>query len=220
MQKAINLVGNGKTVYAASKECNVPYETLRRWIQKGAPCRFRSGNARAAMSVAEEEMIVVSLEQCKRLRWPIGVEEVKEMVQTYLNSVGRKTLFLDKRPSKDWCIAFKKRWSDRIREKKPELLTTSRSKNLSKENIAHFFNMVEAEYQKVGMFECDDAEERIYNLDDTGCNTDAGGRKLFFSKSARDAYLLSPNSGKSMYTVLFAGNTAGEFLAPLVVYQG
>ncbi len=142
------------------------------------------------------------------------------MVQKYLNSVGRKTLFVDNRPSKDWCIAFKKRWSDCIREKKPELLTTSRSKNLSKENIAHFFNMVEAEYQKVGMFECHDAEEKIYNLNETGCNTDASGRKLFFSKSARDAYLPSPNFGKSMYTVLFTGNVASEFLAPLVVYKG
>ncbi len=45
MQKAVNLVENGKIVYAASKQCNVPNETLKHWIQKGAPSRFGSGNA-------------------------------------------------------------------------------------------------------------------------------------------------------------------------------
>ena len=50
-------------------------------------------------------------------------------------------------------------------------------------------------------------------------NTSPNQRKLFFKKSARDAYLKTPTCGKAMYTVLAAGNAAGEYLESLVVYE-
>ena len=44
-------------------------------------------------------------------------------------------------------------------------------------------------------------------------------KKCFFKKSAKDAYLITPIAGKSMYTVLVTGNREGEFLPPLIVYK-
>ena len=51
------------------------------------------------------------------------------------------------------------------------------------------------------MLSADDPAQRIFNSDETDCSIDPN-KKLFFSKSEKDSYLLIPNSDKVMYTVL------------------
>lgn len=44
---------------------------------------------------------------------------------------------------------------------------------------------------------------------------------MFFKKSSKDRYLLTPTSGKAMlYTVLVCGSGSGLFMSPLVVFKG
>ena len=43
---------------------------------------------------------------------------------------------------------------------------------------------------------------------------------MFFKKSSKDRYLLTPTSGKAMYTVLVCGSASGLFMSPLVVFKG
>ena len=69
-------------------------------------------------------------------------------------------------------------------------------------------------------YEADDASARIFNTDETGMGTNPNHRKLFFKKGAKNAYLQTPNEGKSMYTVLICGSVDGTSLGPLVVYKG
>ena len=66
----------------------------------------------------------------------------------------------------------------------------------------------------------EDAVERIYNCDETGFNTDATKDQLFFKKSAKDTYEISPKCGNMQYSVPVAGSAAGEYFPPLVVYKG
>ena len=79
--------------------------------------------------------------------------------------------------------------------------------------------MVENVFEEAGLLNDPDAAQHIFNLDESGFNTNPNQRKLFFKKSTKDAYLKVPTCGKAMYTVLVAGNAAGDFLAPLVVYK-
>ena len=43
---------------------------------------------------------------------------------------------------------------------------------------------------------------------------------MFFKKSSKNRYLLTPTSGKTMYTVLVCGSASGLFMSPLVVFKG
>ena len=65
----------------------------------------------------------------------------------------------------------------------------------------------------------DDSADRIFNADETGLSTDPNERKLFFKKSLRDSYILTPTSGKSTYTVLVCGSASGVYLPPRIVYK-
>ena len=62
--------------------------------------------------------------------------------------------------------------------------------------------------------------ESIYNLDETGINTDPRAKKVFVPRTSRDAYLMSATCGKAMYSVMFCVSATGNYLPPIVVYKG
>ena len=62
----------------------------------------------------EEEPLVVALETCGWIGWPVGNGNI---------------------PGKDWCIAFWKRKSEQFQMKKPEVLAKARGKNSSTKNL-------------------------------------------------------------------------------------
>ena len=68
--------------------------------------------------------------------------------------------------------------------KKLEVLTLARAKNLSDDGTTNFFELVHHSFQE-NMFAVDDAANRIFKCDETGCSTDPNKKKLFFSKSGK-----------------------------------
>ena len=59
----------------------------------------------------------------------------------------------------------------------------------------------------------------IFNLDETGLNTDRRSEPVFVNKDAKNAYLKSPTAGKKNYLVLFCVSATGIYLHPLTVYK-
>ena len=222
--RAQQLIENeGYTIRKASKECGVPYETLRRWINQ-PPTGFSSGSKHRALTDEDEELIVTGLKVAADCGWPCGTEEVKMMVKTYLDKrcVGNSP-FKDNMPGYDWMISFKRRWCDQLTIRKPEVLTVARKKAMSKTTLDEFFKIVKTTMEK-NCFLVDgdnqkELSERIYNCNETAVSTKPAGKKVFISKGKRDAYLEAPGAGKACYTVLFCTSASGEFLPPLIVYK-
>ena len=88
------VVEDGQSTLSAAKEMGVPYETVNRWMLKGVPNKIGSGGKRV-LSASKEELIAVALNKCGGMGWPIGFEDIKPMVKSYLDSLGRKTCFKD-----------------------------------------------------------------------------------------------------------------------------
>ena len=106
-------------------------------------------------------------------------------------------MFKDNAPGNDWMISFRRRWGDRIRLRKPELLTKARAENLNQETLGKFFDMFHDVLSAENFFEDPNAADRIFNADETGFATDPNRRKMFFKKSSKDSYLLTPTCGKA-----------------------
>ena len=208
----------GISIRAAAKANGVPRETLRRWISD-PPMQVGAGRP-PVLTAVEEELIVVAMEQCSSLAWPCGTDEIALMVKSYLDNLGKETPFKDNVPGEDWMISFKRRWQNRIRMRKPEVLTKARAENLNEVTLKSFFDMYQKVLSENGFFQSENAADRIFNADESGFATDPNKRKMFFKKSSRDSYLLSPTCGKAMYTVLVCGSASGIYLPPLVVYKG
>ena len=143
------------------------------------------------------------------------------MVKFYLDNCDRKEeRFKNNIPGEDWLISFKRQWQDRVRLRKPEVLTKARAKCLNEETLTSFFNMYFNALNENGFFNDDNSAQRIFNANETGCSTDPNKCRLFFKRSSKDSYLLTPTCGKAMYTVLVCVSASGEYLPPLVEYKG
>ena len=63
MEKALTLVNDeDKSVYYASKETGVPYETLHRHLHDGSNIVIGKAGRRPVLSMEEEEQLIVALE--------------------------------------------------------------------------------------------------------------------------------------------------------------
>ena len=189
------------------------FESLRRWVKK-EPQGEGSGRFRSVLTPKEEQDIMEALKISAQLGWPCGTEEVKVIVKTFLDNSQRDTTFIENNPGKDWLIGFKKRWSNQLGMRNSEIISKSHAENLTAEASNKFFEVVRSIYNDKSIFQDANAAKRIYNADKSGFSTNPNQKKMFLKKSCRNAYMITPTSGKAMCTVLAIGNAAGEFMPP------
>ena len=96
-------------------------------------------------------------------------------------------------------------------------MTRSRAKGLTQEIKDGFYNGFE---KKLVELNIKDKRSRIFNLDEVGLSTAGKKKEYFFRRGAREAHILTPNEGKSMFTVLFCCSAAGDMMPPFTVYKG
>ncbi len=219
IEAAIKLVEEQEySIGKAAREVSIPKEMLQSCMKK-RPMRCGSDSGKSILNQQEEGDIVEALLVASKHGWLCGKDEIQLMVKGYLDFLGRHTAFKNNVPGKDWLIGFRRRHAKVISTRKPEIVSKARAENLTAETFKSFFALVESVYQEAGLFNDHEAEHRIFNIDESGFNTNPNQRKLYFKKSAKDAYRKTPPCGKAMYTVLAAGNAAGDYLEPLVVYK-
>ena len=113
-------------------------------------------------------------------------------------------------------ISFIRQHSDKIKPRKAELLTKSRSDSLTEHVLDYFYDdLLNGVYK-----ENNPDPASIYNLDETGLNTDPRSKEVFVDPKSKDAYLMSATCGKTMYSVLFCCSATGRYLLSFVVYKG
>lgn len=169
------------------------------------------------ISYEEEREIAHAFVYLAKAGAPVGRRHLVLVVKSYLDNIGRTTRFLDNKPGHEWVLKFEERHADLLTRRRPELLTTSRAKSLTKDVAKCFFDMWE---QVLDENNLRDAPHRIFNCDETGLNTDPTKCKVYTKKGSKDVYMETPNCGKVMYTVLFCASATGSFMPPLVVYKG
>ena len=215
MERALAFVNDEKkSVYYASKQTGVPYEILQRRITHESNIVIGKAGRKPVLSMEEEEQLMTALKYSAECSYPQDRDDVAEMIKIFLDSLDRPNPFSNNYPGKDWMISFVRRHKEILRPHKPELLTKARSEGLSENVVTVFYNLLEEEIQEKSI-----VPESIYNLDETGINTDSRTKKVFVPHTSRDAYLMSAICGKAMYSVMFCVSATGNYLPPFVVYK-
>lgn len=208
-------VEDGKSIYAVAMEHNVPIETMRRWVVK-PPSKIGSGG-KTVLTLKEEQLIVCALEYVSKCGYPQDRNDVKDMVHHFLTSIGRTNPFKGDRPGDDWIRLFEMRHKDVVTKRKSELLTKARAEGLSSGVLNLFFNNYTHILESNGLM---NEPARIFNLDETGLNTDPRSAKVFVGKHEKNTYVRAASCGKASYTVLVCVSANGTYLPPFIVYKG
>jgi len=203
------------TLAEASEVFGVPKSTINDKVSGKHQGKVGHKNV---LTTEEERHIVDCIIHVSKFGWPMNRLDVGEFVNQYCKQTFKKVPWdANKGPGKDFMLGFEDRWKEKLALRKTETLTTARARSLSKDTIEKFFNIIKESYEKYGL---NNHPERIYNLDETGLNTDSSGSKCYFRKGARTTNILNPTCGKGTYTVLVCANADGShLLPPFVVYK-
>ena len=208
MERALALVNDEKkSVYHASKQTGVPYETLQRQITHKSNTVIGKASRNPVLSMEEEEQLITALKYSAECGYPQDRDDVAEMVKTFLDSLDRPNPFNINYPGKDWMISFVRRHKETLRPHKPELLKKDMSEALSENVGTIFYSLLGEEIQENNI-----VPGSIYNLDETGINTDPRAKKVFVPHTSWDAYLMSTICGKAVYSVMFYVSATHNYL--------
>ena len=203
-----------KSFGQVSRNMKIPKSTLRGW-QNNPHISLGSGHP-TVISEKEEKLIVCALVFTAKCGFPQGRDEVKDMVQSFIKATKRESPFEDDRPGRDWIILFENRHKDELNKRDPELLTTTRAKGMTKDNVSKFYKMYEDILKE---FDLLDKPWALFNIDETGLRADNKSQMVYVGKDVKNAYQLCPPGIKTMYTVLFCISAAGEYLPPYTIYK-
>ncbi|CAL4100978.1 unnamed protein product, partial [Meganyctiphanes norvegica] len=221
ISSALNQLDEGSSfrqVAAASGISKSSLELYRK-LRKQKKKDFPKKSGRKPTLSKDEEKILTILSTAADVGWPLDRVDVSDIIQKYCEKLKRKTQFKDGKPGREYMMSFFKRYKARFTSKRAKSIKIARAASEHPEIISHYIDTIKKAYDqaKIDIKDSNHAR-RIFNLDESGYKSESQA-KMVFVPVGRPANVLTATEGKTNYSVLFAGNAAGEFIPPLVVYK-
>jgi hypothetical protein len=165
----------------------------------------------------EEKLIVHAL--IKLGEWGFGIdrEAVKTIVMDYLKSVEHSTRTADGKPSQEFILSFERRHASVLSRRIGQTLPANRAYACNPLVVQDFFDKLQSVFDRCGLR---DRPQNVFNVDETGFQTDIGKPKLLCGKGSRNPHKTVASTNKTMYTVATCCSAVGQFLPMYVVYKG
>ena len=90
----------GKSIRSVAKDFNIPFQTLRKHVLN--PNLKCGSGVQTVLSEVEEDHLAHALVFLSECGVPQGRRMLKQMVASFMKSVGRSSPFKDDAPGKDW----------------------------------------------------------------------------------------------------------------------
>ena len=206
IQNAVKCVREGQTIGKAAMAFGVPKSTLYRKLN-GKQTKQTGGQL--GLSEECEEELVNIINQLTDWKVPLGGYDVRLLVKHYLDKrcVIHKR-FANNLPGTDWLRGFLRRrnlvvrLSDNVTPAKFEIDEAS---------VNEFFDQLNETLQGV-------PPQNLFNFDETNMTDDPSRKKCVVRRGLHRVEKKAAHSHQA-FSVMFCGNAAGNYLAPMVVYK-
>ena len=215
MQAAISDVNEkGLSVKKAAFLHQLNRTTLRRHLNNISTGKV---GRPSVLTRAEESLIVHALQ--KLGDWGFGLDRpaVQSIVQEYLINAGKPNPFKDGKPGIEWLYGFEGRWRNEMTRRIGQPLPASRAYACNKVVVDDFFGKLNAAIDRLNIR---NKPQNIFNVDETGFQTDIGDQKIFCKRGLRNPHKTVASSTKTMFTVQVCCSAVGQFLPLYVVFKG
>ena len=212
MLEAYNAVTKNKMkVFAAAKQYGVPETTLRDRVEGRINMTVTTNGIPQTFTLTQEKRLIDHFMDSADLGYPFTKTEAVKFASKLAVELG--ALEPGKELSYRWFEGLKRRWPDLI-ICKPLSLAAARA-YVSREVIDHYSAELNNTLEKYGL---KDKPHLIYNVDETGVNTEHKPPRAIGKKHTKMQAVTSPRS--SNITVIACGNAMGTCLPPYLVYPG
>ena len=206
LENALREINAGNlSIRKASKQYKIPYGTLCH-KSKGIHTKKQGGQYR--LSKECEDLIVRSIVALTEWKVPLTGRDIRCLVKSYLDSRGVTDATFDENcPGKDWLERFTKRHN--LTQRIATNIKSSRAE-ITQERVIQYFDNLEPNLSGI-------PPENLFNYDETNITDDPGAVKVVVQRGLRRIERKKEHSKQSI-SVMFCGNSAGEYLPPMVVY--
>ncbi|KAJ8024408.1 Jerky protein-like-like [Holothuria leucospilota] len=202
---------DGISIRKAAEKTNVPFTTLHDKLRGKNQIGSKWGR-KSVLSKEEERKLVEHLTQQAKFGYGITVKTVRNIASDILRTRSSKN---ERRLlTNGWFQGFMRRWPC-LKVRKPQRLNMNRATASSEETVKKYFEELEAILRK---YKLQDRPDLIYNVDETGFQTEHTPPRVVTTKSTALNSLSSPRSATT--TVLVTTNAIGNALPPYFVFKG
>ena len=201
----------GLSVKRAATEYSVPVTTLRDRILGNVDIGAKIGFD--TIFEHEEEKLVGHIKYMAGIGYGYNKSGIQYMAKDYAVSLGKPTKAKESL-SNNWFYGFIKRWPN-LKIVKPQKLSIARAKSASRESLDKYYKELSQVLTSNGLNE---KPQNIYNVDETGVNTEHSPPKVVCDKSTIPQNITSNRS--STITITASGNTLRNSVPPYFVFPG
>ena len=199
------------SAYRAAKVYSVPPTTLRDRISGRVATDARVGHETIFTS-EEEDKLYQHITYMADIGFGYNKTAIQYMAKDFADSLGKSTK--GEKLSDNWFYGFTKRKSD-LKTVKPQKLSIPRAKSASRETLDNYYKELEV---VLSVNNIKDKPWKIFNIDETGVNTEHSPPKIVCKKDTVPQNITSSRS--ATVTVIAAGNAAGQSIPPYYVFPG
>jgi len=169
---------------------------------------------RPTLLTPHEERLIVHAVQ-KLGDWGFGIDRsaVLDIVLDYLKNSDRP----DVKPGIEWMYGFERRWKSVLTRRVAQPLPANRAYACNSHVVNDFFDKLAEIFDRLKLVT---RPQNIFNVDETGFQTDVGSHKIFCKKGMKNPHKTVASSTKTMYTVQVCCSALGEFLPMYIVFKG
>ena len=213
MREAVASVRNGNPLRKASREYNVPVETLRRRVSGAVTEDCRPGPSTVLTKDEEECLAKYVIEMADR-GFGLSSEDLMRTAFSIVAKSGRVHPFHDGMAGRGWLEAFRRRHPE-ISLRTPQSLSYSRASAGSKEVIDDFFAKLGALYGRLNLIA---KPMQVYNIDETGITVVHKPGKVYSAVGRKHVYSLASGEKGKTHTVVVCVSASGHSIPPLMIY--
>ena len=213
MTEALQLWKNGKSVYAAAKMTGVPIQTLRDHSLGKINENTTNSGPPSKIGIANEKNLAKHIAEMATYGYGYSKTDVCELGTDFHNYLYPKNQ-LKKPLGRTWVDGFLKR-NNTLSLKKPRSLAMIRAKSCSADVLTKYYDQLETILIKYNLM---DSPHLIFNLDETGINTEHDPPPVFTAATSTPQSITSPRT--STTTIITCVSATGQILPPFFIFKG
>lgn len=217
LQEAVRLVRNeGNTIYKAAKEADVPWSSLKRYLENEEDSVRKMGRP-YALSCDLELRLYNYIIEMQELGFGLTVYQIRKYAYDLAEVAGRENFLpsTNRIASKWWWNSFKSRYNLCLRV--PENLSAYRASMANELMMKDFFTKLDDILTKLNI---KDKPNLIWNCDETGLSYVVKPSKVVTVIGKKYVYKRSYAERGQTQTMLACICADGTWIPPMIIFKG
>lgn len=217
--KAVTAYRDGDTgLNECSRIYHVPKATIKRHADRKNAIRneVRALGRQSTFSVDMEKILTEHLLKLEECFFGLTIREIRKLAFDVAEKYSLPHSFNkdNKMAGKKWFYAFMRR-NPQLSLRKPEGTSMARAKGFNRENVAHFFDILE---KIVDEFQI--TADTIFNVDESGFTTvQKSTQKIVGRKGKRQIGSITSGERGVNTTMVCAVSAAGFYVPPMIIFK-